>query len=965
MPKFGLSIASMLVTLALVVSLPLTALVSLSVYYQYRSDNAAVQKHTVAITDAIAVRAEIALDQTRLILMGIAKRPEIQVMESKLCDTFLVDLHKTLQHYDNFSVFNSEREFVCGTVNDGPNSLMLTKYFEAYDRMITADDLALSPPVQGITSPKWLVFAAYPVKGAANTLLGAVISPVDLTSVIPVINSASLPAGSIIRLTDSKGLILSNLPDTNLIGEYDSGMAELYGKEHSGSSVAVGLDGVERVYAYTRVTGSDWIVSAGMPTAWVFANSRFAGNKLLYVLLGVFAIAATLAFIVAKRIVRPIHKLQQDAEILAMGQYSHRSEVVGNNEVSHLAAAFNKLSQALEKKEADGRLADIEIMKLNRVYSMLSQINALIVRVRNVEELFPSACKVAVDAGGFRMAMIVKVDALSKQVTSIVSAGKDEYLLKDIKRILASREGMQQSIVLRVIKGGKPSVTNNLAADPRLLFGNQYARAGVNSMVILPLIISGNTVGIFALYSSEIDFFKEEELKLKMELASNIAFAIDNIEKRKRVNYLAYYDELTGLANRTLFLERLGQTLYDAKLDGHKLAIGLVDLERFKSINDSFGRETGDALLKRVSEWLVNRVADNILLARINADCFAIMMPVVKSSGNIEKLIETAMADFLEHPFRINNNTFRVSAKMGVALFPDDGTDVDCLFKNAEAALKNAKKSGERYLFHLESMTSTVADKLSIENRLRDALDNEEFVLHYQPKTNIISGQVVGAEALIRWNDPNIGLVPPGSFIPILEEIGLINDVGRWAINKAIEDYLRWSANGLDCVRIAVNVSPLQLRNRNFASEMDKIIAIDPLVSAALELEVTESLFIADIEKSSNILQSIRAMGIPIAIDDFGTGFASLSCLSRLPLDTLKIDRSFVIEMETQEGRDIVSTIIRVAHALKLKVVAEGVETEEQLHHLRKLGCDEMQGFLFSKPVPAGDFEKLFLSSLK
>jgi diguanylate cyclase (GGDEF)-like protein len=742
-------------------------------------------------------------------------------------------------------------------------------------------------------------------------------------------------------------------------------MAELYSKEHSGSSVAVGLDGVERVYAYTRVTGSDWIVTAGMPTAWVYANSRFAGKKMLYVLLGVFAIAAILAFIVARRIVRPIHELQQDAEILATGQYSHRSEVVGNNEVSHLAATFNKLSQALEKKEVDGRLADIEIMKLNRVYSMLSQINALIVRVRNIDELFPAACNVAVDAGGYRMAMIVKVDAISKQVTAIVSAGKDEYLLKDIKRVLASREGMQQSLVLRVIKEGKLSVSNNLAEDPRLLFGNQYARAGVNSMVILPLIISGSTVGIFALYSSEIDFFKEEELKLKMELASNIAFAIDNIEKRKRINYLAYYDELTGLANRTLFLERLGQTLYDAKLDGHKLAIGLVDLERFKSINDSFGRETGDALLKRVSEWLVARVADNILLARINADCFAIMMPVVKPSGNIVKLIVTEMADFLENPFRIDNHTFRVSAKVGVALFPDDGTNVDCLFKNAEAALKNAKKRGERYLFHTDSMTSTIADKLSIENRLRDAFDNEEFVLHYQPKTNIVSGQVVGAEALIRWIDPNNGLVPPGSFIPILEEIGLINDVGRWAINKAIEDYLRWSDSGLDCVRIAVNVSSLQLRNRNFAREMDKIITIDPRVSAALELEVTESLFIADIEKSSNILQSIRAMGIPIAIDDFGTGFASLSCLSRLPLDTLKIDRSFVIEMETPEGRDIVSTIIRVAHALKLKVVAEGVETDEQLHHLRKLGCDEMQGFLFSKAVPADDFEKQFLSSLK
>ena len=247
---------------------------------------------------------------------------------------------------------------------------------------------------------------------------------------------------------------------------------------------------------------------------------------------------------------------------------------------------------------------------------------------------------------------------------------------------------------------------------------------------------------------------------------------------------------------------------------------------------------------------------------------------------------------------------------------------------------------------------------------MRQALDKEEFVLHYQPKVNLASGKLTGAEALIRWNDPRTGLVPPGRFIPILEETGLIHDVGRWALRKAIEDYLRWRAAGLAAVRIAVNVSPLQLRNRGFIAEIEQAIGIDAHAAAGLELEITESLIMEDVKHSIASLQAIRAMGVTIAIDDFGTGFSSLSYLSKLPVDTLKIDRSFVIDMTAgPEGLALVSTIINLAHSLKLKVVAEGVETEEQSRLLRLLNCDEMQGFLFSKPVPGEIFETKFLGS--
>ena len=627
-----------------------------------------------------------------------------------------------------------------------------------------------------------------------------------------------------------------------------------------------------------------------------------------------------------------------------------------NGEVQNFVAVIVDIT---ERKAAEARVA-----YLNRVYAVLSGINALIVRVRDRDELFEGACRVAVEHGGFRMSLIVMVDRGTMKIVPVASAGKDEELMASIKGILSSSEGAPTTMTALALREKKAVVSNDSQSDPRVVFGGKYAEAGVRSMAVLPLIVSDEAVGALALYASEGEFFHEEELKLLTELTGDIAFAIDHIEKQAQLDYLAYYDALTGLANRTLFLERVAQYMRSAASGSYKLALYLIDLERFMNINDSLGRAAGDALLKQVAEWLTRNARDPHLVARVGADHFAMVMPEVKQGGDVGRLLEKWIVAFLEHPFRLNDAVFRIAAKVGVALFPDDGANVDALFRNAEAALKKAKATGERYLFYTQTMNEAVAGKLTLENQLRQALDNEEFVLHYQPKVNLVSGKLTSAEALIRWNDPRTGLVPPGRFIPVLEETGLIYDVGRWALRQAIKDYLRWRAAGLPAVRIAVNVSPLQLRNRGFVEEIRQVIAIDAHAPAGLELEITESLIMEDVKHSIASLQAICDMGVSIAIDDFGTGFSSLSYLARLPVDTLKIDRSFVIDMTTgPQGLALVSTIISLAHSLKLKVVAEGVETDEQSRLLRLLSCDEMQGFLFSKPVPGDIFETAFLAS--
>lgn len=610
-----------------------------------------------------------------------------------------------------------------------------------------------------------------------------------------------------------------------------------------------------------------------------------------------------------------------------------------------------------ERKEAQARLA-----YLNRVYIVRSEINSMIARVRDRAELFNEACRVAVEIAGFRMAMVGIVDRSNGSIAPVASAGKNQALVATIVGILSSGTLASGTMIARAIRESRPIVSNDSQHDPQVVFRAEYAEAGVCSMVVLPLIVADDAIGALALYAGERNFFHAEELKLLTELAGGIAFAVDHIGKQARLDYLAYYDVLTGLANRRLFLERVAQHMRSAAATGRRVGLFLIDLERFKNINDSLGWPAGDALLCQVAEWLKNEVGDVSLLARLGADHFAVVSTKIGGQDDVLLLIEQTLDAFLNHPFYLTGSVFRVAVKVGAALFPADGVDAETVFRHAEAALKTAKASGEQYLLYTPSMTAAVAGRPSLENRLRLAFDNNEFVLHYQPKVDLVSGRMTSAEALIRWNDPHSGLVPPSRFIPVLEETGLIHEVGRWALRQAIEDYLRWRAAGLAVVRLAVNVSPLQLRHRTFVSEIQRAIDLGPHAAQGLELEITENLIMEDVNHSIASLRAIRAMGVKIAIDDFGTGFSSLSYLARLPVDTLKIDRSFVADMtESPEGLALVSTIIHLAHALKLEVVAEGVETVEQSRLLRLLNCDTMQGFMFSKAVPGDVFEARFL----
>jgi len=608
---------------------------------------------------------------------------------------------------------------------------------------------------------------------------------------------------------------------------------------------------------------------------------------------------------------------------------------------------FNTLQNITEMIAAEER-----IKRLNRVYAVLSGINAAIVRVRDRRELFEESCRISVEAGRFVMAWIGVVDREASIVKPVASAGDvRDFFDSAPMAVLESKPG-GHGLAGRAIRSRLPAISNEVKNDPQRLMRRELDERGINSLAVIPLIVGDEAVGALALYAADVGFFDDEEMRLLAELAGHVSLALDRIDKAEKLDYLSYYDPLTGAPNRTLFHERLKLQLEDATREHGKLALLIVDIERFKTINDTLGRQAGDALLKEIGNRIRQGGHPASWFARIGADHFAIVVPDVASEEQLARRIEGRLDEIFAGPFSVAGTELRISARMGIAVFPGDGADADTLFRNAEAALKKAKATAERYLFYTQEMTERIAEKLSLENRLRQAIEKEEFVLHYQPKVDLENRGIVGVEALIRWRSPELGLVPPMKFIPLLEETGLILQVGSWALRRAALDHRSWAERGLKPPRVAVNVSPIQLRQRDFVRDVEHAI-IEGIAPVAIDLEITESLIMQDIHATIEKLILLRKLGLQVAIDDFGTGYSSLAYLARLPVETLKIDRSFVITMlEDPNTTTLVHTMITLAHSFQLKVVAEGVESEEQANMLRLLGCDQMQGYLFSKPLP-------------
>jgi len=615
-----------------------------------------------------------------------------------------------------------------------------------------------------------------------------------------------------------------------------------------------------------------------------------------------------------------------------------------------------------ERDFTDRRRQEKRITRLTRVLRMLSGVNGALVRIRQRREMLVEACRLATTEGGYASAVVALIEPGTRTARPAAWSGSvDQQVIQQLTYSIAEIAEEDTSVIGRVLRSGLSLVCNDLqslemplAARAALLDG------GFRSAVALPLLVDRTPVGALMLTSYDVGVVGDEELRMLRELVANLSFGLQYLHKEDEIRFLSYFDPLTSLAKRGLFRERAVRALEPRIGRRGTPAVAVLDIEHLSTINDSFGRHAGDLLLQQVADRMKRHFDSTELLAHFGAGTFGVIMEAAGDEDEAFHWMREQIMDVFRAPFTVDARGIPVDVKCGFARYPDNGNDANALVQNAEAALRGAKSTGEKYLHHRLELSAAVVSRMTMEHRLRAAVERQDFVLHYQPKYDVRTGEMRGLEALLRWRDPEAGLVMPGVFLSLMESSGLIVPLGDWILRQASADLRRWHAAGLAPGRVAVNISPVQLRRRAFAEHLIDVVGEWRSEDIGIDIEITEGVLIDDVSSAVSQLRVLRRSGLRVAIDDFGTGYSSLSRLSELPVDMLKIDRSFVAQLSTSgAGRTLVETIIALGKAFNMTTLAEGVETAEQLEVLAHMGCDQSQGYLHSRPLAAADLEPM------
>jgi diguanylate cyclase (GGDEF)-like protein len=629
----------------------------------------------------------------------------------------------------------------------------------------------------------------------------------------------------------------------------------------------------------------------------------------------------------------------------------------------NVSFALDNFDRAEEKARTEAQKE-----RLTRMFAALSATNEAIMRAKSRAELYDLVCLAASNGAKFTSTTIALARADSDQLEIVASAGPSSDTTRNVRLSIDPDRPEGRGMSGTAFRTRQPCISNDYLSDDRVRAFHAIVRGdGARSGAAFPLIAHDQAVGVMIYMSTERATFTPEFVELLQRLADNVSFAMENFDRAdekneadERIEYLASHDSLTDLPNRETFNGLLRGAIDDAERHDHRFALLFIDLDRFKVINDSLGHEAGDLLLLEVANRLRGALRASDVVARLGGDEFVV---ILDQCGEIDDVqcIATGLLAALAEPMELAGHECHTTASIGIAMYPANGADAQTLTKNADMAMYLAKEDGKNgYRFFSKEVKTQSIERLSLESALRRALEREQFSLNYQPKVDMETGQITGVEALLRWNHPDLGSVSPAQFIPLAEETGLIVPIGRWVLNEACAQAMAWQRRGLLPLSMAVNLSPRQFADEHLLQDVDEALAASGMSPVLLQLEVTESMMMRNVGRALKVLDAIQSRGIRLAIDDFGTGYSSMSLMKHFPIDTIKIDRSFVRDLpQDSEDQAIAQAIISMGKALGMTVVAEGVENAEQEAFLRTHGCDEMQGFLISKPLPAKQMAEL------
>ena len=965
---FAMSLRARLLIIVLMAIIPSLLLMLDTAYDNYRMRLLDAQQHVQHYALVANKYHESLVSETRLLLDVLEKLPQVKDPLNKNCESTLDKMLFGNLRYANFAVINPQGLVVCSAVvQDGSADLSDRAYFKnaMQDKRLSVGDYQIGRIVN-----KPVQVMAQPMLDAGNNVKHVIFASLYLDWLKGIIPVNALPANSSVTVIDRHGVVLTRDPDPqnywtgiNLKQALPEVSSVVSSRADAWLGETQGQDGIKRLYAMSRFGTVDnpyGYIMVGIPSEPIYAAINAELLPHLAIIVAVIFVIILLGwfgseFLVLKR----TRRLSQLVRTIGDGDYTARLRVEGDDEISRLADDINTMAKNLGKNRR-------RINKLNQIQSVLSGINSAILRIRDRDLLLREACRIAVDHGGLRFAWIGLFDETSVLVHNVSYGDGEAYLHQHCLPSL-SNNNEQSYPCAEAVRSEKPVIYNDLKKiQEKDTWSARVVEQGYQSMASFPLLRQERLVGTVNLYTNEKNFFTEQEIRLFLELSSDISLGLEYIDKDKSLRDLLYYDVLTSLPNRKLCEDRLQQAISHAARQNRLVAVMEVNISDFRRKIGLYGNHISDEVLSIVGNNLKNQLRKGDTVARLEGDVFAVVFSDLATMDDAQFMPHKIIAAMPTSVMAYQQDV-HLLLNAGVAIFPDDGADASTLMSHAAFAIAQHKNQSQHQLnFYSPQIQHTAHQRNQMELALRNALENQsELELHYQPVVDIMTQEIVSFEALCRWHSPQFGSVSPADFIPIAEETGLIVPLGEWVLKTACDQVAEWNSHGFKNVRIAVNASFHQLRDNRFIQRLDEILDQQPgCANEQIAIEITESEVMDNIDTTVSILNQLSERNMFCYIDDFGTGYSSLSYLHNLPLDVLKIDQSFVANMgQSENSVSIVRSIIMLAKNLKLKTLAEGVETVEQLELLRQLDCDYIQGYLFSRPKPAAELSAIMEKS--